>query len=258
MTSAGDVRPQWSDLSVEEVDEDEEEPIEDRNGTIEWRITTPKPSIPKPIEVPGVEDALQRLIEKKKKETDAKSLVLYRSPSDIIKGAAQQAILAKVKSRPLAVPAPSPFGRASYHMMSSSPPQPSSPPSSHIPLHYFESDPHMMMTSPPLHRAEFGQYAPSPDSVFYMDTDPRYPSPSSQMATSSPMPYNPTPPTTPPRIPGPYDHIQSPPPFGSRTSSYTHSPPPPTFSMFNGDDNTMDMDVPTTPPTYYTPRYTGY
>jgi len=77
--------------------EDEEDAEEAFSGPIEWRgpsSMSPKP-VP-PMYLP-VEDHLQKLIEKKK-ETEAKSMILYRSPSELIKDAAQNALYAKLRS----------------------------------------------------------------------------------------------------------------------------------------------------------------
>jgi hypothetical protein len=80
----------------DEFDEEEEEE-RGNDPWLDWRSPmSPKPQIPRPV---PLEDALQRLIEKKK-ETGAKALVLHRTPSEIIKGAAQSAIYARLRASP--------------------------------------------------------------------------------------------------------------------------------------------------------------
>lgn len=82
-----------SDFDDEDEDEEEEITI---GPTIEWRFppSSPRTTIPRPI---PVEETLQRLIEKKK-EAETKQVILYRSPSEIIKGAAQNALYQRLRS----------------------------------------------------------------------------------------------------------------------------------------------------------------
>ena len=77
-------------------DEEDEEEDETYFSPLEWRLppSSPRTTIPRPI---PVESALKRLIEKKQ-EAEAKQVVVYRSPSDIIKGAAQNALYARLRS----------------------------------------------------------------------------------------------------------------------------------------------------------------
>lgn len=94
----------FSDYEPEEDEEDEENYF----SPLEWRLppSSPRPSIPRPI---PVESALQRLIEKKK-EAEAKQIVMHRSPSDIIKGAAQNALYARLRSQSSPIGARHVFG----------------------------------------------------------------------------------------------------------------------------------------------------
>ena len=83
----------YSDFEDDLEDEEEENVF----SPLEWRLppSSPRPKIPRPI---PVENALQRLIEKKK-EAEAKQVAVFRSPSDIIKDAAQNALYARLRSQ---------------------------------------------------------------------------------------------------------------------------------------------------------------
>jgi hypothetical protein len=268
VTSATDAVPLRSSSSDIEPEEDEENNNTDNNGldgsTIEWRIPGPKTtSIPRGI--PAQEDALQRLIEKKK-EAEAKAVTLYRSPSEIIKDAAQQALLAKVRSLPAngETTFSRPFG-SSYAPFSSTtrpfttPVQPRASypmnPSSRFSMMHgtLQSDPssNFMSSSPP--SSGFGyepgspeRMAMTPPRLFERGSFSAYANsrghhspgisieelPSSDEELSSPSPII-------------MDNMMrtSPPPFGN----FTGSPPPPRFSMFNqfaqAPEESPQMDV---------------
>jgi len=80
----------------EDYDFDEEDERLEHNY-LDWRLPmSPRPSIPQCM---PVEDALRGIIEKKK-ENEAKAIVLHRTPSEIIKDAAQNAIYARLRASP--------------------------------------------------------------------------------------------------------------------------------------------------------------
>lgn len=80
----------------EDYDLDEEDERLEHNY-LDWRLPmSPRPSIPQCM---PVEDALRGIIEKKK-ENEAKAIVLHRTPSEIIKDAAQNAIYARLRASP--------------------------------------------------------------------------------------------------------------------------------------------------------------
>lgn len=150
------------------LDEDEEEDAEEQfSSAQEWRMSSVLPQRAKtPMYLP-VEDHLQRLIEKKK-EVEAKSMVLYRSPSDLIKDAAQNALYAKVRSSSPSAPSPSSFASSAYYLSKNR----STSPLGRIPT---TTRPSFPMASPTPHfgisPVSYASQRNHPHSIVVTDTD---------------------------------------------------------------------------------------
>lgn len=203
-----------------------------------------------------MEDALQRLIEKKK-EVEAKSVILHRTPSDIIKDAAQNALYARLRANPsnyhTGVFPTSPLSRFRTSFPTSRSPTPPAPmsPISHPKIEELPDDDgdnnnnhNLATSSTPL--------SPSPQARMSY-TDFMYLDPPTQADTSN---YAPT-----------YTQWNGntfSKPFHVTEPRRYSSVPPPTFSMFQDQDamptpgdSSASMDIsPATPATdYYGTEY---